>query len=413
MNRVVITGIGALTPLGNDAPTTWKNAVAGTLGIGPITRFDDADLKTHVAGELKDFDPLDYLERSLLRKADLFAQYAMVAADEAIADAGGLKAIGVGPERFGAYVGSGTGGINTFYDNVVTIHERGPSRVSPHFITNMIINMAAAHVAMRFDLQGPCLPIVTACATGTNAIGEAFRAISAGQADAIIAGGAEAALHPLTFAGFINCQALALADDPTQASLPFDERRTGFVIGEGAGLVVLERADRAQARGAHIYAEVAGYGTTCDAYHLTAPNPEATTAGRAVALALDEAGLAGEEQLYINAHGTGTPLNDAMETKAFKLALGDQLAHKVLISSTKSMMGHTLGAAGGIEAIMAAKALETGDVPPTIGLSDPDPECDLDYVPGQARHADLVGALSTSFGFGGHNACLALRKGAL
>jgi len=380
----------------------------GTLGIGPITYFDDDDLKVHVAGELKDFDPLEYLERALLRKTDRFAQYALVAADEAIADAGNT---GVEPERFGVYVGAGIGGMATFVENVNLLSDRGPSRVSPHFIPNMIANMAAAHVAMRHNLQGPCLPIVTACATGTNAIGEAYRAIAAGQADAIIAGGTEAALVPLTFAGFTSCQALALTDDPKRASLPFDTWRAGFVLGEGAGLVVLERADRARARGAHIYAEVVGYGTTCDAYHLTAPNPEATMAARAVKLAVDEAQLAGERRLYINAHGTGTPLNDAMETKAFKKALGDDVAHKVLISSTKSMTGHMLGAAGGLEAIVAAKALEAGEVPPTIGLTVPDPDCDLDYVPGVSRKAELVGALSTSFGFGGHNACLALRKG--
>jgi len=404
----VITGIGAVTPLGNNAQITWERAVAGTLGIGPITRFDDTEFKVHVAGELKDFDPLDYLERALLRKTDRFSQYALIAAADAFADAGRPE---VAPERFGVYIGTGIGGMETFIDNVNLLGDRGPSRVSPHFIPNMIANMAAAHVAMRYNLQGPCLPIVTACATGTNAIGEAYRAIAAGQADAIIAGGTEAALVPLTFAGFTSCQALALTDDPAAASLPFDARRTGFVIGEGAGVVILERADRARARGAHIYAEVAGYGTTCDAYHLTAPNPEATTAARAVELAVAEAQLAGEERLYINAHGTGTPLNDAMETRAFKRALGEDCARRVLISSTKSMMGHLLGAAGGVEAIMAAKALETGDVPPTIGLSDPDPACDLDYVPTATRHADLVGALSTSFGFGGHNACLALRKG--
>ena len=408
MQRVVITGVGALSPLGNDVPTTWNRMLKGTLGIGPITYFDDDDLKVHVAGELKDFDPLEYLERALLRKTDRFAQYALVAADEAIADAGNT---GVEPERFGVYVGAGIGGMATFVENVNLLSDRGPSRVSPHFIPNMIANMAAAHVAMRHNLQGPCLPIVTACATGTNAIGEAYRAIAAGQADAIIAGGTEAALVPLTFAGFTSCQALALTDDPKRASLPFDTWRAGFVLGEGAGLVVLERADRARARGAHIYAEVVGYGTTCDAYHLTAPNPEATMAARAVKLAVDEAQLAGERRLYINAHGTGTPLNDAMETKAFKKALGDDVAHKVLISSTKSMTGHMLGAAGGLEAIVAAKALEAGEVPPTIGLTVPDPDCDLDYVPGVSRKAELVGALSTSFGFGGHNACLALRKG--
>ncbi len=405
--RVVITGVGAVTPLGNSARATWEAALRGVCGVGPITRFDDTDFKVHVAAELKDFDPLDFMERALLRKTDVFSQVALAAAADAFEDAGKVD---VASERFGVYIGSGVGGMATLVENVKLLADRGPSRVSPHFIPNMIVNMAAAHVAMRYKLRGPSLPVVTACATGTNAIGEAFLAIAAGHADACVAGGTEAALIPETFAGFAACQALTQATDPAVASLPFDARRAGFVLGEGAGLVILEELEHARARGARIYAEVAGYGNTNDAWHLTAPDPEGTTAARAVTSALEQAELVGEERIYINAHGTGTKLNDATETCAYKKAFGEDLARKLLISSTKSMMGHTLGAAGGIEAIMAAQALASGEVPPTIGLAEADPACDLDYVPGTARKAELMGALSTSFGFGGHNACLALRK---
>ena len=405
--RVVITGVGAVTPLGNSARATWEAALRGVCGVGPITRFDDTDFKVHVAAELKDFDPLDFMERALLRKTDVFSQVALAAAADAFEDAGKVD---VASERFGVYIGSGVGGMATLVENVKLLADRGPSRVSPHFIPNMIVNMAAAHVAMRYGLHGPCLATVTACATSTDAIGEAYLAIATGRADAMIAGGTEAALIPETFAGFAACQALTQATDPAAASLPFDARRAGFVLGEGAGLVILEERSHALARGARIYAEVAGYGNTNDAFHLTAPDPAGVTAARAVTTALEEAELTGEARLYINAHGTGTKLNDATETTVYKKAFGEELAHKLVISSTKSMMGHTLGAAGGIEAIMAAKALATGEIPPTIGLAQADPDCDLDYTPGTARKAELVGALSTNFGFGGHNAVLALRK---
>ena len=407
MRRVVITGMGAVTPIGNDVPAFWDGLKSGRNGIGPVTRFDTTDYKAKLAAEVKDFDPSLYMDKSEVRKSDRFAQYAMAAACQAMEDS--ALADTVEPERLGVYFGSGIGGFETFAGEHQKLLEKGPRRVSPHFIPMMIANIAAGSIAIRFHATGPCLPVTTACATGTNAVGEAFRAVRYGYADAVIAGGTEAAITPLGFAGFINCMALSQSEDPAAASLPFDRRRSGFVMGEGAGALILEEYEHAKARGARIYAEISGYGCTCDAYHVTAPHPEAEGGARAIRDAVREAGLEGKERVYINAHGTGTPLNDRAETIAIHKAFGP-LAEKVLVSSTKSMTGHMLGAAGAVEAIAAVLTLREGIVPPTIGLLEPDPECDLDYVPGTARKAELDAALSVSLGFGGHNACVAFTR---
>ena len=407
MKRVVVTGLGCITPVGNDIPTFWSSIVAGKNGIGPITRFDTTDFKAKLAAEVKDFDPNLYMEKAEIRKSDLFAQYGIAAAYQAVQDSGILGK--VAPERFGVYVGSGIGGIITFTEEVIKLHDRGPRRVSPLFIPTMIANMAAGNIAIKFKAQGPCVPVTTACATGSTAIGEAYRAIRGGYADAIISGGAEAAVGPTGVAGFINCMALSSSTDPDVASIPFDKRRNGFVMGEGAGILILEEYEHAKARGAKIYAEMCGYGSTCDAYHMTAPDPDANGAARAIMDAVKEAGMEGETKVYFNAHGTSTPLNDKSETVAIKKAFGDN-AYKILISSTKSMTGHMLGATGGVEAIASILALKEGIVPPTIGLKEPDPDCDLDYVPLVARKAEIRLALSENLGFGGHNACLAFKK---
>ena len=407
MRRVVVTGMGAITPVGNDVSTFWSSIVAGKNGIGPITRFDTTDFKAKLAAEVKDFDPNLYMEKPEIRKSDLFAQYGMAAAYQAVKDSGILD--NVAPERLGVYVGSGIGGIATFTEEVIKLHDKGPRRVSPLFIPTMIANMAAGNIAIKFNAKGPCVPVTTACATGSTAIGEAYRAIKGGYADAIISGGAEAAIGPTGVAGFINCMALSSSTDPDVASIPFDKRRNGFVMGEGAGILILEEYEHAKARGAKIYAEMCGYGSTCDAYHMTAPDPEAGGAARAITDAVKEAGMVGETKVYFNAHGTSTPLNDKSETLAIKKAFGDD-AYKILISSTKSMTGHMLGATGGVEAIAAIMAMREGVVPPTIGLKEKDPDCDLDYVPLVARKADINLALSVNLGFGGHNACLAFKK---
>lgn len=407
MRRVVVTGMGAITPVGNDVSTFWSSIVAGKNGIGPITRFDTTDFKAKLAAEVKDFDPNLYMEKPEIRKSDLFAQYGMAAAYQAVKDSGILD--NVAPERLGVYVGSGIGGIATFTEEVIKLHDKGPRRVSPLFIPTMIANMAAGNIAIKFNAKGPCVPVTTACATGSTAIGEAYRAIKGGYADAIISGGAEAAIGPTGVAGFINCMALSSSTDPEAASIPFDKRRNGFVMGEGAGILILEEYEHAKARGAKIYAEMCGYGSTCDAYHMTAPDPEAGGAARAITDAVKEAGMVGETKVYFNAHGTSTPLNDKSETLAIKKAFGDD-AYKILISSTKSMTGHMLGATGGVEAIAAIMAMREGVVPPTIGLKEKDPDCDLDYVPLVARKADINLALSVNLGFGGHNACLAFKK---
>ena len=406
MNRVVVTGLGCVTPVGNDVPTTWENLLAGRHGFAPISRFDTTGMKVTIAAEVKDFDPTLYLPKSELRKTDLYTQYALAGATQAMEDAGLAGAID--PYRLGVYLGSGIGGITTFIRETETMLKVGPQRISPFFIPMMIANMGSAEVAIRFGAKGPNLPAVSACSTGTNTIGEAFRAIKYGYADAILAGGAEATINPLAIGGFTNCMALTTRNDPDTASIPFDKRRDGFVIGEGAGVIVLEELEHARQRGAHIYCEIIGYGNTCDAYHMTAPQPDAEGSSRMITLAFEEAGLTPDEHLYINAHGTSTPLNDKVETLAIKKALGD-VAYQIPISSTKSMTGHMLGAAGGVEAIVAVKTLETGWIPPTVGLAEPDEDCDLDYTPGTARQMDVDKALSTSLGFGGHNAGVLFR----
>lgn len=408
MNRVVITGMGAITPIGLDIPSFFEGLKNGTNGIGMITRFDTADFKVKVAAELKDFNPLIYMEKAEVRKLDLFSQYAIAAAAQAVEDSG-IKGK-VDETRFGVYVGSGVGGFTTFTQEHNALISKGNARVSPYFVPKMISNIAAGNVAILHGAKGPCLSISTACATGTTCIGEAYRAIKFGYADAIIAGGTEAAIEPLAIAGFTNCMALTKTEDPSCASIPFDKRRNGFVMGEGSGIVILEEYNHAVARGAKIYAEVTGYGSTCDAYHVTAPSPDAEGGARAIADAYRESEPMGNEVIYINAHGTSTPLNDKTETLAIKKAFGEELARKVKISSTKSMTGHMLGAAGAVETIASVFALRTGIIPPTIGYAEPDEDCDLDYTPNTAVKADPTLALSTSLGFGGHNACIALRK---
>ena len=407
MNRVVVTGLGCVTPVGNDVETTWKNMVDGVCGIDFIKSFDTADSKAKVAGELKNFDPLQYIEKRELRKTDLYVQYAIAAAQQAVDDS---KIVGnVRQERFGVYVGSGIGGMSTFYNNSIGHYTGGSKKVSPYFIPMMISNIAAGQIAIRFKAKGVCLPVVTACSTGTHEIGEAYLAIKHGMADAIIAGGSEATINPLTVAGFANCKALSLSEDPNRASIPFDKNRSGFVLGEGAGMLVLEEYEHAKKRGAKIYAEVVGYGNTCDAYHVTQPDPDSEGSARAFQLAFEDAGLQQNEKLYINAHGTSTPLNDKGETKAIKMALG-QKAYDTLISSTKSMTGHMLGATGGVEAMVAVLALKNGVVPPTIHLEEPDELCDLNYVPNKAVKADIDVSASSTLGFGGHNAVIVFRK---
>ncbi len=405
MKRVVITGVGAVTPVGNDVQTMWESMKNGVCGIGLITKFDPSLTKAKVAGELKDFDATQYIEKRECRKMDLFCQYAIAAAEQAVSDSG-IKG-SVEPERLGVYVGSGIGGMNIFYEQ--SVNQYTGKNISPFFIPMMIGNIASGNIAIRYKAMGPCLPVVTACSTSTHALGEAFHAIKFGLADAIIAGGAEATINPLAVNGFVSCKALCLSDDPKRASIPFDKDRSGFVMGEGAGILVLEEYEHAVARGAKIYAEICGYGNTCDAHHITAPDPDGIGAAGCVRIALEEAGYKDTDEIYINAHGTSTPLNDSGETKAFKAVLGER-AYKAHISSTKSMTGHMLGATGAVEAIAATMALREGIIPPTIGYKTPDPECDLDYTPNAAVKADVDMAISTTFGFGGHNACIALRK---
>ena len=407
MKRVVVTGLGCISPVGNNVETMWENLTAGKHGFGEITKFDASDLKVHIAAEIKGFNPEDYMEKGEVRKTDLFAQYALAAAAQAVEDSEVVG--GVEPGRLGVYIGSGIGGITTFINETDKMLNKGPQRISPFFIPMMIANMGSALVAMKYGAMGPNLPIVSACASGTNAIGEAFRAIKYGYADAIIAGGADACINPLAVGGFINCQALSTTNDPDNSSVPFDKRRDGFVIGEGSGVIVLEEYEHAKKRSAKIYCEISGYGNTNDAYHITAPHPEALGATQLIKLTMKESGLTADEKLYINPHGTSTPLNDKTETLAIKKAFGE-LAYKVPISSSKSMIGHMLGAAGGCEAIAAIKTITTGIVHPTAGYKEFDPDCDLDYVPDTARKMDIDKALSISLGFGGHNAAVIFNK---
>ncbi len=409
MCRVVVTGMGVISPVGNDIDTFWGNLKKGVCGIGKISRFDASGLKVSLDAEVKSFEPKDYYDTvQEIRKSDLFMQYAMGAAKQAVEQSGILEA-DLDKERFGVYIGSGIGGINTTIRETTKLIEKGPEMVSPFFVPMMISNMAAGAVSIKFGAKGPTLPIVTACATSTHTLGEAYRAIKHGYADAIIAGGSEASINELAMAGFVNCQALNLSDDPNAGSIPFDKRRGGFVMGEGAGILIFEEYEHAKKRGAKIYAEVVGYGNTADAYHITAPDPEGSGAIRAIKNAVTEAGITGDEEIYINAHGTGTHLNDAMETKAIKAVFG-QKAYDIHISSTKSMTGHMMGATGAVEAIASVLALSEGVIPPTINYKEKDEECDLDYTANEAKEAELSYALSTSLGFGGHNACIAFRR---
>ncbi|MCL2434777.1 MAG: beta-ketoacyl-ACP synthase II [Lentimicrobiaceae bacterium] len=407
MKRVVVTGMGVISPLGNDVETFWNNLADGVSGIDYIKNIDISKLPVKIAAEVKNYDPKELgLDPSTIRRTDKYTQYALIAAKQAMED----SKLVVAPERLGVYIGSGVGGMDTFVAQTQKMLEEGGQWVSPLFIPMMIANIAAGNVAIAHHAQGPTLPVVTACATATHAIGEAFRAIKHGYADAIITGGAEAAVHELAINGFANAKALTKVEDPKLASLPFDSRRLGFVLGEGAGILILEELEHAQERGVQIYAEVVGYGNTCDAYHLTAPLPNGICAANAMKFAADEANLTPEDVIHVNAHGTGTPLNDKIETLAIKLAFGKETARKVLVTSNKSMTGHALGAAGGFEGIASVLALKNGIVPPTIGLDCPDPECDLDYVPHTARKTDITIAFSNSLGFGGHNGCVTFRK---
>lgn len=407
MRRVVVTGMGAITPVGNDIDTMWANMLAGVNGVEKITSFDTSDLKVHIAGTVKNFEPEKYIEKRELRKLDIYCQYAIAAAQQAVDDSGILG--NINEERFGVYIGAGIGGLHSFVNNVTALNEGGPRKVSPFFIPMMIGNIATGNVAIRFKAKGVSLSVMSACATGTHSIGEAFHAIKDGYADAIIAGGTEAVIAPLTIAGFQNMKALSTNEDPETASRPFDKNRDGFVMGEGAGMLVLEEYEHAKARGAKIYAEFAGYGNTCDAHHVTAPDPEGAGLARAIKIAMAEAGTTDDDQLYINAHGTSTHLNDLTETMAFKSALGEK-AYDANISSTKSMTGHMLGATGAIEAIVSVLTLRDGMIPPTIHLNEQDEELDLNYTPNKAVKRDVTVAASTNLGFGGHDACVVFKK---
>ena len=410
--RVVVTGLGIVSPLGNDVKTYWDGLISGKCGIDVIKSFPIDDLPSKVAGEVKDFNPAEYgIEPSFARKQDRFTLFAVAAAAQAMQQSGlnSAEEGNISPERLGVYFGSGIGGFTTQVRETEKILNDVPKWVSPLFIPTMISNIAAGNIAIRHNARGACVPVVTACATSTHNIGEAYRAVKHGYADAIIAGGSEAVILPLAIAGFANAKALSRAEDPNYASLPFNKNRGGFVMAEGAAVLILEEYERAVARGAEILAEVCGYGNTCDAYHVTAPRPDGTTQAAAIRQALDEAGYTSEERLYVNAHGTGTALNDVSETAALKLALGDD-AYKAHVSSTKGATGHMLGAAGAAEAVASVLALKNGVVPPTIHLDEVDPECDLNYTPDIAVKADLTMAISVSLGFGGHNGCLAFRK---
>ena len=409
--RVVITGMGAISPVGNTVADFWESLKTGKSGLNFIQGFDDVDLPVRIVAQVKDFDPIaNGLERADIRKMDLYCQYAVAAANQAVADSGLVSGENIEAGRFGVYVGSGIGGMHTFARETEKLLAEGARRISPLFVPTMIANIAAGNIAIRHKAEGPCLPVVTACATGTHSVGEAFHAIKYGMADAIITGGAEAAVHPLAIGGFANSRALTNAETLEDACTPFDARRSGFTMAEGAGVLVLEEYEHAVKRGATIYAEVVGYGNTCDAHHYTAPRPDGIPASKAIRMALDEAGYTSDDVLYINAHGTSTPLNDKTETNAIKLALGEEDARKALISSTKSMTGHMLGAAGGIELVASALAVKHGIVPPTINYKEADPECDLNYVPNKALEVGLTMAASNSLGFGGHNACVVLKK---
>ena len=409
--RVVVTGLGVLSCIGNDVNTFWKNLIDGVCGIDYITDFPVEKLAVKIGGMIRDFRPEEYgMDRQFLRKWDLFTIYGMASAWQAMNDSGLVAGENIDPFRLATYVGSGIGGFNTIEREVLKMADDPSGQwVSPMFVPAMISDMAAGQIAIKFGAKGSCIDIVTACATSTHSIGEAYRAIRHGYADAIIAGGADNCTIPMGISGFANAKALTRESNPKHASLPFNLNRGGFVMANGSGILVLEEYEHAKARGAKIYAEIAGYGSTCDAYHATAPRPDATTQAECINLTLKEAGFSESDNVYINAHGTGTHLNDVTETQAYKLAFGD-FAYKCHISSTKSMHGHMFGAAGAVESIATILALREGIIPPTINLDTPDPECDLDYTPNNAVKAEVSLGLSTSFGFGGHNACLAFRK---
>ncbi len=409
--RVVITGTGIISPVGLNTETFWESLINGRCGITRLEGFEDYNLPIKVAGRVKDFDPVKLgLSAPEKRRNDLYSQFALAAAAEAMSSSGIVSGENVAPERFCVYLGSGIGGINTLVNQTKLMFDEGADRISPLFVPMMIPNIAGGNIAIKYNAQGACLTHVSACATGTNSIGEAYLAIKYGRADAILTGGSEAAVTPVAIGGFANAKALTTEADPSLACLPFDERRGGFVMAEGAAVMMLEEYEHAVARGANIIAEVCGYGCTCDAYHYTAPRADGIPAAKAISMALEEAGYKEGENLYINAHGTGTQLNDVAETKAVKLALGEADAHRANISSTKSMTGHMFGATGAAELVASALALKEGIVPPTIGLTKPDQECDLNYTPLTAVKRDLDIALSNSLGFGGHNVCVALRR---
>ncbi|MEH2403761.1 beta-ketoacyl-ACP synthase II [Nostoc sp.] len=407
--RVVVTGVGAITPIGNTATEYWNGLLSGRNGIDYITLFDASRHDCRIAGEVKNFDPHDYLERKEAKRMDRFAQFGVATAKQALSNAK-LVINELNAEQVGVMIGSGVGGIKVLEDQQTIYLNRGPDRCSPFMIPMMIANMAAGLTAIHTGAKGPNSCPVTACAAGSNAIGDAFRLIQGGYAQAMICGGTESAVTPLSIAGFAACKALSFSnDDPAHACRPFDRDRNGFVLGEGSGILILEELQHAISRGAHIYAEMIGYGMTCDAYHITSPVPGGLGAGRAIELALKDAAITPEQISYINAHGTSTPANDSTETSAIKKALGEH-AYKVAISSTKSMTGHLLGGSGGIEAVATVMAIANDQIPPTINLENPDPECDLDYVPNSSRAQKVEVAISNSFGFGGHNVTLVFKK---
>lgn len=407
--RVVITGMGAITPVGIGVDTFWKSLLEGKSGIDRITRFDPTDYATQIAGEVKNFDPTQYIDKKEAKRMDRCTQYAIAASKMALEDSG-LDLDKEDRSRIGTLIGTGIGGMDTLHDQYKTLFEKGPGRISPFFVPMMIANMPSGQTSITFGLQGPCSCVVTACATGTNSIGDAFKLIQRGDADVMVAGGTEAAVSPAAVAGFCAMKAMSTRNDqPEKASRPFEKGRDGFVMGEGAGVIILESLEHALARGARIYAEIAGYGTNADAFHITAPAPEGAQAAKCMAMAIADAGIKPEEIDYINAHGTSTPLNDKNESLAIKALFGDH-AKNVSVSSIKSMTGHLLGAAGGIEAVATALTVLNDIMPPTINYETPDPELDLDYVPNQARKKTVRVALSNSFGFGGHNATILVKK---
>jgi len=406
--RVVVTGMGAITPIGNDVESFWQGLKDKTVGIGPITYFDTTDYKCKLAAEVKGFDPKQYMDAKAARRMEAFSQFAVAASKEAL-EQSGIDMEKEDPYRVGVCVGSGIGSLQAMEKDVKKLNEKGPSRVNPLLVPLMISNMAAGNVAIQFGLKGKCFNVVTACATGTHSIGEAFRSIQYGEADVMVAGGAEASITPVGIAGFTSLTALNTTEDASRASIPFDEDRNGFVMGEGAGVVVLESLEHAKARGANILAEVVGYGATCDAFHITSPAEDGSGAARAMENAIKDAGMAAEDIDYVNAHGTSTHHNDLFETKAIRLALGDH-AEKVKINSTKSMIGHLLGAAGGVEFITCVKSIQDGFVHATVGLEKPGEGCDLDYTMGDGVSMNVDVAISNSLGFGGHNASLIVKK---